>query len=110
MKCGKYRNCIEIVRFFFLYRDWENSVIRVMRWHPNVFKLAIASSDDNIRVYTSDSSCTSSLKNGYQKSVTSLAWRPLCPGELAVGCNLGIVIWKLENSKRQNSQFTYLSR
>lgn len=81
-----------------------------MRWHPNVFKLAIASSDDNIRIYTTDTGGTTSLKNGYQKSVTSLAWRPFSAGELAVGCNSGIIIWKLEQAKRHNSQFTYLSR
>lgn len=81
-----------------------------MRWHPNVFKLAIASVDDNIRIYTLDSSGPLTLKNGYQKCITSMAWRPLCAAELAVGCNTGIIVWKLDHPNRHNSQFIQLSR
>lgn len=50
------------------------------------------------------------LKNGYQKSITSLAWRPLAASELAVGCNTGIIVWKLDYPGRQTSQFVHLKR
>lgn len=92
------------------FRDWQNSVIRVMRWHPNVFKLAIASVDDNIQIHTLDSTGSLNLKNGYQECITSLAWRPLCAAELAVGCKTGIIVWKLDHPNRHNSQFIQLSR
>lgn len=81
-----------------------------MRWHPNVFKLAIASIDDNIKIYSADTVAIITLKNGYQKCITSLAWRPLCAGELAVGCNNGIIIWKLDSPGRHTSQFLHLTR
>lgn len=91
-------------------RDWQNSPIRCMRWHPNSFKLAIACVDDNIKIYTSDTTNITTLKNGYQKCVTSLAWRPLCAGELAVGSNNGIIIWRLDAPGRHSSQFLHLTR
>lgn len=42
-------------------RDWINSNVRCIAWHPNCFKLAIAGSDDVIRVF-SDTTCLPSLK------------------------------------------------
>lgn len=92
------------------FRDWQNSLIRCIRWHPNVFKLAVASVEDNIRIYSGDALNTPILKNGYQKCISSLAWRPLSAGELAVGCNTGIIVWKLEHPGRQTSQFIHLTR
>lgn len=32
-------------------RDWSRSTIRCLAFHPNVFKLAVAASDDTIRIY-----------------------------------------------------------
>lgn len=103
-----------LVFFFILklnfFRDWKSSPIRCMRWHPNVSKLAIASIDENIKIYSADTISIMTLKNGYQKCITSLAWRPLCAGELAVGCNNGIIIWKLDSPGRHTSQFLHLTR
>ncbi|XP_031625036.1 aladin [Contarinia nasturtii] len=90
-------------------RDWQNSPIRCIRWHPNYFKLAVASVDDNIKIYSSDTVTITTLKHGYQKCITSLAWRPLCAGELAVGCNNGIIIWKLDTPGRHTSQYLHLT-
>lgn len=42
-------------------RDWINSNIRYISWHPNCFKLAVAGSDDVIRIYN-DSISLPSLK------------------------------------------------
>lgn len=67
-----------------------------MRWHPNCFKLAIAVSDDTVRIYSDDIGNEPILKNGFQKCVTSLAWRPLSAGELAVGCQNGVLLWTLD--------------
>ncbi|KAJ6639090.1 Aladin [Pseudolycoriella hygida] len=86
-------------------RDWSRSFIRVMRWHPNIFKLAVAACDDSIRVYTDEKSTVVVLKvwlmhgkwNILQKCITSMEWRPLSHNELAVGCENGIIIWNITN-------------
>lgn len=36
------------------------------------------------------------LKNGLQKSITSLSWRPLSSSQLAVGCQNGFLLWTLD--------------
>ncbi len=43
-------------------REWSRSLIRVIRWHPNLFKLAVAACDDSIRIYTDDKSVVVVLK------------------------------------------------
>lgn len=45
-------------------REWSRSLIRVMRWHPNVFKLAVAACDDSIRIYADDKAMAVVLKVG----------------------------------------------
>lgn len=77
-------------------KDWSKSAIRCIRWHPNCFKVAIAASDDSIRVYSDEPTIVPVLKSGLQKSVTSLAWRPLTAGELAVGCQNGTLVWNVD--------------
>lgn len=63
--------------------------------HP--FKLAVAAVDDSVRIYTDeDQSVVLLLKNGLQKSVTSMAWRPFSPSQLAVGCQYGFLLWNLD--------------
>lgn len=99
-----------------------------MKWHPNYFRLAIASSDDSIRIYTRVNSTGTNLvgrlsdeqlpfvpvlKSGLQKCVSSLAWRPYTAGELAVGCQNGIMLWTVDPSchvRRSLSQVAQLKR
>lgn len=77
-------------------RDWNKSPIRVISWHPNTFKMAVAASDDSIRIYTDGTGIIPQLKCGQQKGITSMAWRPFSAGELAVGCQNGVVLWSLQ--------------
>ena len=77
-------------------RDWSRSPIRVICWHPNTFKIAVAASDDCIRIYTDGTGIIPQLKCGQQKGITSMAWRPHTAGELAVGCQNGIILWSLQ--------------
>lgn len=84
-----------------------------MSWHPNVFRLAIAVNDDSVRIYSMDNSNIPILRNGQQKAISCLAWRPLSAGELAVGCNSGVILWKLDISNnliRPTSQFQHLKQ
>lgn len=76
-------------------RDWQRSPIRVICWHPNTFKMAVAASDDSIRIYTDGTGIIPQLKCGQQRGITSMAWRPFASGELAVGCQNGVVLWSL---------------
>lgn len=92
-------------------RDWQRSSIRCIKWHPNCFKIAVAASDDSIRVYTNETTMVPILKSGNQKMITSMAWRPWSPGQLAVGCKTGTLIWSLDPNShitRPLSQATHL--
>lgn len=72
--------------------------IRCICWHPNTFKLAVAASDDSIRVYTDETGIVIPvLKYGLQKGITSMAWRPFASAELAVGCQNGVLLWTLHH-------------
>lgn len=77
-------------------KDWRKSTIRYIRWHPNCFKIAIAASDDSIRIYSDEPTIVPILKSGLQKSISSLAWRPFTAGELAVGSQNGALIWNID--------------
>ncbi|KAL5238563.1 hypothetical protein ACI65C_005973 [Semiaphis heraclei] len=76
---------------------WSSSVVRCMSWHPQVTKVAIASSHDIVHVYNRKGS-EAKIKNKSQNAILSLAWRPLSIGTLAVGCENGIFIWTVEFS------------
>lgn len=78
-------------------RQWRNSAIRCIAWNVLCFKLAVAAVDDSIRVYTNEEqSIVILLKNGLQKSVTSMSWRPFSTSALAVGCQSGFLLWTLD--------------
>jgi aladin len=80
-------------------RQWSNATVRFLAFHPQCFKMAIASVDDTIRIYTNDeNSIVPLLKNSQQKSIFSLSWRPFSPSTLAVGCQNGFLIWTIDPS------------
>lgn len=77
-------------------RQWKNSAVRYLTFHPQFFKIAIASGDDTIRIYTNDeNSVIPLLKHGQQKSIFCLAWRPYSL-TLAVGCQSGFLVWTID--------------
>ncbi|XP_011181672.1 aladin [Zeugodacus cucurbitae] len=79
-------------------RDWLRSYIRCIVWHPNCFKIAVAGSDDIVRIYTDEPAMVPVLKSGSQKWITSMAWRPLTAAELAVGCQKGVCLWTMDTN------------
>ncbi|XP_055681036.1 aladin-like [Lutzomyia longipalpis] len=92
-------------------KNWHRSPIRCIKWHPHCFKLAVAASDDSIRVFTDEPTAVPVLKTGLQKGITSMAWRPFTAGLLAVGCQSGVLLWSLEPNShitRPLSQATHL--
>jgi aladin len=78
-------------------RQWKSAAIRCISWNTLCFKLAVAAVDDSIRIYTNEEqSIVLLLKNGLQKSITSMAWRPFSSSQLAVGCQNGFLVWTLD--------------
>lgn len=78
-------------------RNWKKSAVRAISFNSMCFKLAVAGIDDSIRVYTNEEQSTVTvLKNGLQKSITSMTWRPLSSSQLAVGCQSGFLVWTLD--------------
>ena len=78
-------------------REWRKSAVRCLSWNPLCFKLAVAAVDDSIRIYTNEEqSIVLLLKNGLQKSITCMSWRPFSTSQLAVGCQNGFLIWTLD--------------
>uniref|UniRef100_A0A182NPA3 Aladin seven-bladed propeller domain-containing protein n=1 Tax=Anopheles dirus TaxID=7168 RepID=A0A182NPA3_9DIPT len=77
-------------------RNWSKSTVRCMGWHPLCFKLAVATIDDTVRIYTRNPGVTPILRSSLQKAITCLAWRPFTGGELAIGCQTGVLIWSVD--------------
>lgn len=77
-------------------KDWISSPIRFIAWHPHCTKVAVAASDDSVRIFSSESTLVPILKNKLQKGVTCVAWRPLSASEIAVGCENCILIWTVD--------------
>lgn len=77
-------------------RNWSNSPIRCLAWHPHCTKIAVAASDDSIRIYSTDSTLVPILKSKLQKGVSCMAWRHLSASEIAVGCETCILIWTVD--------------
>lgn len=77
-------------------KDWLHSPVRCLAWHPHCTKLAVAASDDSVRIYSTDSNLVPILKSKMQRGVSCVAWRPLSASEIAVGCESCILIWTVD--------------
>ncbi|KAM3959684.1 aladin [Aphomia sociella] len=92
----------KIVSNYSRTRNWGNSLVKCLAWHPHSTKIAVATSDDNVRVYCSEVAFMSTLKCKAQGHVSSLCWRPFSASEIAVGCEQGVIVWTVD----PNSMFT----
>lgn len=52
-------------------KDWQQSLIRVLKWHPNCFKIAAAACDDSIRIYTDQTPIVPILKVNCLSKITT---------------------------------------
>ncbi|XP_050309665.1 aladin-like [Anthonomus grandis grandis] len=77
-------------------RDWKNSTIRFVAWHPNCTKIALVTCDDGVRIFSSDSNYSPLLRCKQQRNITCVAWRPLSHTEIAVAHEDGIIIWNID--------------
>lgn len=92
----------KIVANYSRTRGWGNTPIKCLVWHPHATKLAVATLDDNVRIYCSEVSFVSTLKCKAQGHVSSVSWRPFSASDLAVGCEQGVIVWTVD----PNSMFT----
>lgn len=74
-----------------------------MAWHPHCSRLALATRDDRIRIYTKGIQQPAVLRNSAQKSVCSLSWQPYAGRKLAAACQSGVLIWSIELGAASNS-------
>ncbi|XP_012281625.1 aladin [Orussus abietinus] len=84
-------------------RDWATAPIRCLCWHPHCARLAVATKDDRIRVFSKGTSGVAILRHSAQKSVCSVSWRPNAGRELAAACQTGVLIWTVELGVASNS-------
>jgi len=77
-------------------RDWQTSPTRCIAWHPHCNKLAVSTRDDVVLVYTGSTPSPVIVRHSSQRDVSSLAWRPLCSAQLAVGCAFGVALWTVD--------------
>jgi len=75
--------------------SWNETLIKVFKWHPTHDKYAIVFTNDAVQIY-SHSQVPVTLKHQKQVEVTCLAWKPFYPSVLAVGCANTIIIWDTE--------------
>ncbi|CAG9767600.1 unnamed protein product [Ceutorhynchus assimilis] len=78
-------------------KDWQNSTIRFISWHPYCNKLAVVTCDDSVRVFSAENNNYHPiLRCKEQKNITCVAWRPMSNTELAVAHGNGIILWNLD--------------
>lgn len=92
----------KIVANYSRTRNWSSSPVKCLAWHPHTTKIALATADDNVRVYCSEVPFVPTLKCKAQGHVSSLSWRPYSASEIAVGCEQGVIVWTVD----PNSMFT----
>lgn len=77
-------------------RNWMNSPLRCIAWHPDSTKIAVGTCDDTVRIYLKNAALTPILKCKQQKNITAIEWRPMSDSEIAVACELCIIIWNVD--------------
>ncbi|RKO92168.1 hypothetical protein BDK51DRAFT_27788 [Blyttiomyces helicus] len=74
-------------------------------WHPYFRVFAVAHRQDSVHVYdlvAEDWTPTvpKGLLHEFQKNVTCIEWRPAAAATIAVGCEIGVAIWRIIQDPR----------
>jgi hypothetical protein len=78
-----------------------------MAWHPHKRILAIGYQDNQVYVYQAENDhwkCQI-LRHEFMENITCIEWKDKAAGTLAVGCEKGVCVWRLENDNVSTSQF-----
>ncbi|XP_043268642.1 aladin [Venturia canescens] len=84
-------------------RDWTTALVRCLAWHPHCTRLAVATRDDRIRIFSKGIQSVAVLRHSGQKSVCAMNWRPNAGRELAAACHGGVLVWTIELGAASNS-------
>ncbi|KAI4491768.1 PREDICTED: aladin [Polistes canadensis] len=83
-------------------RDWNNSIVRCISWHPHCTRLAVATRDDRIRIFSEGISVIPVLRHSAQKYIYQLSWCPNAGKVLAAACHQGALVWTIELGAASN--------
>ncbi|KAJ3047194.1 hypothetical protein HK097_000148 [Rhizophlyctis rosea] len=83
-----------------LLKRLNEAPIKAFGWHNYRQLFAVAHRQDSVLIYDMVAEhwfpeSPKGLINEYQKNVTCLAWRPNASGVLAVGCQTGVILWRI---------------
>lgn len=95
---GKPTVNMDLFRECTLARDWTNSLVRCVVWHPYDSQFAVVLSNDYVEIYTCGNVNSQKLVHHLQNNVTSIAFRPLSKRDIAVGCAAGVFIWTVSGN------------
>ena len=74
-------------------------VIRHIAWHPRKHKVALALSNDNVYIYSSNL-ITPLLKHPFQKKITDMKWSPTNENQLTIACARCIIKWNIDTKEK----------
>lgn len=84
----------ELCNKFCKFNNFDG-VIRNVIWHPKKHKVALALSNDNVFIYSSNL-ITPLLKHPLQKKITDMKWHPLNENQLTIACSNCIIRWTID--------------
>ena len=76
-----------------------NGIIRHIIWHPSKHKVALALSNDNVYIYSSNL-ITPLLKHPLQKKITDMKWSPVNENQLTIACANCIIKWNIDPNEK----------
>ncbi|KAH8282690.1 hypothetical protein KR054_009143 [Drosophila jambulina] len=90
-------------------RGWKTAAFRYMEFHPNSPNLlmALVTREDTVLLCDESFEKKSCLRDLEQKHITCVAFRPWSQ-ELAVGCSVGVCLWKSNRRSQVNRQIRHM--
>ena len=76
-----------------------NGIIRHIIWHTKKHKVALALSNDNVYIYSSNL-ITPLLKHPLQKKITDMKWSPINEHQLTIACANCIIKWNIDPKEK----------
>jgi len=87
----------EQVKIFTRSLDWERGLVRAIKWHPSIPKFALALTNDDVLIYSSNTSIVPLIRHPNQKKVVDICWKDGNNDLIVVLCQSLFVIWDLSS-------------
>jgi len=88
----------ELCETFCKFNNFDG-IIRHIAWHPKKHKVALALSNDNVYIYSSNL-ITPLLKHPLQKKITDMKWSPMNENQLTIACAHCIIKWNIDPNEK----------